>query len=68
MRGLCVVGTGPCWCGAGSRGWLVFSVLGVEMSSHIVLADFDALTIVEPAYEGVRSYWVGEGISPVCGG
>ena len=48
--GLCVVGTGPCQCKAGARGWLVFGVLGVEVSSHIVLANFDALTIVEPAY------------------
>lgn len=47
---MCVVGTGPCQCETGARGGLVFGVLGVEVSSHIVLADVDALTIVESAY------------------
>ena len=50
LGGLCVVGTGPCQCEAGARGGLVFGVLGVEVSSHIVLANFDVLTIVESAY------------------
>lgn len=61
--GVCVVGTGPCRCEAGVGGWLVFGVLGVEVfSSHVVLANFDALTVVEPACR----FGVGGRLCPRC--